>query len=213
LKYFLEEALWAILINKVFLTPFTVFGKYGHDLFHHWLNFFPEGQAGEGFETTWPPPNSFSERWRSLTIGNLAAAVRGQYNCSQALQIQQSHKSNSDDVAKALRQEYHSASPADMGDIPERITELACDIAITCGIERYRIQLAIPQKSTLISADDREKRRMEVRNTYSSMDKAQMTVGVVISPGLEKSGVGDGNAQSFDGSYWSLFPAHVYTFS
>jgi hypothetical protein len=100
-----------------------------------------------------------------------------------------------------------------MGDMPEKITDLACEIAMTCGAERYRIQPVIPQKSTLISKEDLSVRRMEVRNIASSGNKVQVTVGVVISPGLEKGGVGDGNAQSFDGSYRSLFPAHVYTFS
>jgi hypothetical protein len=121
--------------------------------------------------------------------------------------------SNRNDVVEALRQKYRSASTADMNDIPEQIAELACEIAITCGVERYRIQLAIPRERALITNDDRVRRRIEVRNTCSSMDEGQMTVGAVISPRLEKCGIGDGNAQSFDGSYWSLFPAHVYTFS
>jgi hypothetical protein len=54
LKYFLEEALWTILIDKVFSTPFTVFGKYGDALVHYWRNFFPEGMLQDA---VWSPPS------------------------------------------------------------------------------------------------------------------------------------------------------------
>jgi uncharacterized protein (DUF3084 family) len=44
LKYFSEEALWAVLIDKVFSTPFKVFGTHGDNLLHPWLNFFADGK-------------------------------------------------------------------------------------------------------------------------------------------------------------------------
>ncbi|KAF2472649.1 uncharacterized protein BDR25DRAFT_341566 [Lindgomyces ingoldianus] len=210
LKYFSEEALWAVLIDKVFSTPFKVFGTHGDNMLHPWLNFFADGQFERGSVTTWPPPNSFSERWRSLTVGNLAVAVRGQRTGEGASEIQLSYRSNRNDVVDALRKLYRHSSTADMVDMPESITDLACEIAMTWGAERYRIQPAIPPRGTWVSKDDLSLRRIEVRNPG---DNVECTVGVVISPGLEKGGVGDGNAQSFDGPLRTLIPPHVYTFS
>jgi hypothetical protein len=242
LKHFSEEALWAILIEKVFSTPFRVFGKYGENLAHTWLNFFPEGkfqelfgrpestspsqhprvniqltiysgQAVEGSAAIWPAPNSFSERWRSLTVGNLAAAVRGQRSGRDAQEIQSSYNSNRNDLIESLRRTHEIDDTLEIGNLPEKITDLACEIAMTCGTERYRIQLAIPQKSTLITKEDIRDRYMHVRNLKSYENAVHVSVGMVISPGLEKMGVGDGNAQYFDGSFRILFPAHVWSFS
>jgi hypothetical protein len=43
LKVFLERSIWDILEDKVFSTPFSVFGKYGEELAKYWHNFFGEG--------------------------------------------------------------------------------------------------------------------------------------------------------------------------
>ena len=45
LVHFLEQSLWTIIIDKAFLTPFSVFGKHAEGLVSYWLNFFPEGPS------------------------------------------------------------------------------------------------------------------------------------------------------------------------
>jgi hypothetical protein len=137
--------------------------------------------------------------------------LRGQQRCLDASQIISSYEYNRKSVAEAIRQEFSSASSEDMGNVPEEIAKLACDIAVTCGIERCRLHLTAPRNGVSVSKEDQVRGKIQVRNAQSNINNVNTTVNLVISPGLEKSGLGDDAVQAFDGASMNLFPAHVLT--
>ncbi|PSN60998.1 hypothetical protein BS50DRAFT_593343 [Corynespora cassiicola Philippines] len=65
-KIKLEAALWSVLIETVFKTPFTSFSYLGEDLFTTWSSMFDNHHSH-----LWPSPTKASEVWRYTTMEHL----------------------------------------------------------------------------------------------------------------------------------------------
>ncbi|KAF1993961.1 hypothetical protein P154DRAFT_625035 [Amniculicola lignicola CBS 123094] len=211
-KLALECALWKVLCDRLFSTPFRVFGDYGDGLFTTWCEMFLTGGGGQATGQRWPAPTTLSERWRHNTIRSLSEASQPGHSTSRgSLTIRSSYEKNLEAIQNEMAagiQKGSSDGSAHEFSI-KRIVDLAAKLALDCFLQQCRIQLldfAVGHKFNQTT-----KSEMLDRNAWNSSGITEGVVSLFIAPGLQR--IGDGRGGSMDLPPFTLSVADVFLVS
>ncbi|KAH8706946.1 hypothetical protein GQ44DRAFT_818163 [Phaeosphaeriaceae sp. PMI808] len=167
-KLVLEHVLWKILFERLFSTPFRVFGEHGDGLFKIWCQIFQNGEMSQ--------PQSELNR-RNTTV-------------------RASYEKNLDTTQKDMEAVIQRVSPdptAHQNTLKE-IVGLAAKLALACSVQHCRIQ---PSNLPVgFKANQKMKNEIRDRNTRNSAGTTNGIVRLFISPGLQR--IGDGKGGSMD---------------
>jgi hypothetical protein len=216
-KFVLESAIWATLVNGIFSTPFKVFGPYGERFTAAWIQFNSISKHGwiRSYQTeeilnqidiAWPQPETFSEKWRSLAVGELRSTLSRQ-GCIQpfAGDAKRSYEDNVAMVSVGLAESLSRVCSQEKTKEIRDIVDKACCLAMDMGMQRSRLQLFAPRLSDKVSRHC-TKTYTEV-NCDNEPETTSGTVRLVVRPGLRK--MGDGRGDRLDQTT-DLCPAGLY---
>ncbi|KAG0645703.1 hypothetical protein D0Z07_8513 [Hyphodiscus hymeniophilus] len=151
-KQVLQDAIWGILQQYIFASPFRPFGEEGRKLENAWRDMDPEIKAKEdiGGVYTWPKPTAETERWRYINITEGRAAFTqatvSEWDPRAKLRI------GLESVIDSLKKELASSleeivgSRRDDGHYLRTLEELprkAVNMWLTFGIQRCRVRVIV----------------------------------------------------------------------
>jgi len=198
-KYALESKLWSILAEGIFATPFKVLGDYGNCFFTSWCLVHPDSRRPSDPVFNWPPLSTATEKWRATTFEMLARLLS-----ANNPMIKESRDQNANNVFQTLCMTLSLVSSQNQQSELWRIVRSAVDLAVDMGEQRCRLQLFSPGINEAVLANSET---YENVNLGSSTGSTKGTVKLVVSPGLKKTG--DGEGKSFDKTL-DLCPASLY---
>ncbi len=185
-KILLQGALWAIIVDSAFRTPFQVFGAYGDPFYQTWMLLF-----GHNPKLDWPEPDFLVEKWRYTTTDRMRRCLSSsgtQHGPNQ--QIQKSSKDNISWLVSQLRGLFSSTTGGGNDrDLIARLKDLldqALMFALLISLERCRVRVFLP--STLGPRSQRETK--DVKDVFPGNEN-EMPCGnaqFVVAPGLSKEG-------------------------
>ncbi|OCK82313.1 hypothetical protein K432DRAFT_349279 [Lepidopterella palustris CBS 459.81] len=206
-KFLLEAAIWSVLMDTVFSTPFYVFGKYADFFTGQWMD------SSESRDFSWPSPSPLAEKWRYITSEQLRRKIGGKSlvdgpggeggNCETDEVVVSSHEDTKGAVVAILTEILTSVAPSTKSAKIEKIVKKACDLALKLGIQRCRIQLVAPMLKQQYIA----KKTAGIAVISGCEDVKVGRVEFVANPGLRKWG--DGHGDHLDESL-DLVPALVF---
>lgn len=201
----LHGALWAVVEESLFRTPFQVFGAYGDAIHETWISLFGHGDTnGNGASSTgidWPERDTLAEKWRYTTVDCLRRSLNSDPSGSashaeatnlQDQQIQESFHANMATVTSRLTSlllDYDSSSSSVLAASISGLLNQAATFALLIALERCRVQVFVPAiggpSNTLTRRDT-----PDFKDVYPG-NEAEMPCGVaefVVAPGLSKAG-------------------------
>ncbi|OCL15189.1 hypothetical protein AOQ84DRAFT_225441 [Glonium stellatum] len=216
-KYLLEAAIWSILMDTIFSTPFYVFGKFANLYTAEWGQLFLRKaaiiQSEDDNEFSWPPPSPLCEKWRYVTAEQLQNRMTGEGSADHEGEksgnqktddwVEASHQEARLDIERALMDALLPVAPSIKVTKIEKITRKACELAVQLGLQRCRLQIVAPELEQEYIA----KKTTNVMGISGCENIKTGHVAFIVNPGLRKWGDGHGGHldQSFD-----LVPALVY---
>ncbi|OCK81695.1 hypothetical protein K432DRAFT_403556 [Lepidopterella palustris CBS 459.81] len=206
-RFVLESFIWATIVDRLFSTPFKVFGDQSSVFADTWSHMFQNNQTQSGGGFTWPEPDILSEKWRYTTFETLRRDL-DQTNTNRhaaSKQIMRSYQDNSSTVKNVLSAGVAKVTSEDKDADISSIVDEACSLALDFGIERCRLQLTAPQPNELVSMFNPG--AYEDHNDRNDPSLTEGIVELVISPGLRK--MGDGRGGRLD-QVIDLCPAAIY---
>jgi hypothetical protein len=205
-KLYIEAWIWSVLVEEIFGSPLSIFGKLGCDLGQHWTKMFGDGHVGG-----WPYPSGSSETWRHVTTERLLE-LSGRDTFTKGLaELEKmmikgdlgvaSHVYNQrKNVVHVLGDQLSALSAtADLMQIPKIVNKASC-LALDMLISRSRVQITYSQVGIRFN-----EKYMSVHDADDeNPDKG--IVALVVRPGLTKWG--DAHGRNFDESL-SIVPCEV----
>ncbi|CZR52812.1 uncharacterized protein PAC_02689 [Phialocephala subalpina] len=173
-RFLVQNDMWAILYEKIFCTPFRVFGNEGRAMEEEWLAIFGQGAPC-------PPASLQSEQWRYEKITTCVEAINQPVMDSEPnYSIKQGYESTLEEVSEELIQELKNISSVSNNHKQRvyRMVEKAAKLWLDVGQQRCRMFLVMSESGEMVKP---------VRSRPSSL-KRDGTVDLVILPELRRLG-------------------------
>lgn len=211
-KYLLEAAIWSILMDTIFSTPFYVFGKYADLFTTEWKELFIRAGLMQS-EPSWPPPSPLCEKWRYVTIEQLQSKVVGERPTSHEREesdnqeidevVDSSHQNAKIHIEQALIDALAPVAPGIKTAKIQKIVRKACELAVQLGLQRCRLQIIAPKLDQEYIAN----KTADMMGISGCENIKTGRVAFIANPGLRKWG--DGHGGHLDQSL-NLVPALVF---
>jgi hypothetical protein len=182
-KLFIEAWIWSALVGWVFLDPFKIFGKEGHEYDLMFKKMF-----GEQLPLGWPIPTPQSETWRYTTTGQLTECIRPEvFTCWEVKQEYNGLEKDFiegrlfllDGIASALKYFLPRVDPAPI----RRIIDQAYALASQMYLQRFRLMITYPGIGDAYDSD-----RMVSVPGVDGEELDEGVVAFVFNPSLSKYG-------------------------
>jgi hypothetical protein len=191
-KLLVEAWVWSALVQRVFRTPFVIFGTQCETLAVNWQSIYL-GDHCHG----WPVPTSLCEMWRCTTIEGMLGLV------DRDVIIHGKQK----DIPGELDSSIIAARDSVLNTIGHRLTKLstttvnrsqvqnivdkAFALALQMSLQRVRFQITHPEVS-----DKFDTNRMKYMPDLDGEDVDDGIVAFIVNPGLTKWG--DAHGKNLD---------------
>lgn len=215
-KCLLEAAIWSILMDTIFSTPFYVFGEYADLFTTEWKKLFMRAglmQSKDYVEPSWPSPSPLCEKWRYVTIEQLQSKVVGEQPTSHEWEesdnqeidvvVDSSHQNAKIHIEQALIDALIPVAPGIKPAKIQKIVRKACELAVQLGLQRCRLQIIAPKLDQEYIA----RKTTDMMGISGCENIKTGRVAFIVNPGLRKWG--DGHGGHLDQSL-NLVPALVF---
>ncbi|KAF2493541.1 hypothetical protein BU16DRAFT_82816 [Lophium mytilinum] len=208
MRCLLEAAIWSLLIDTVFSTPFYIIGgNHASVCMQQWMELFAPREtleaASESGTFHWPAPSPLCEKWRYVTIEQLKSKALGSEGISIDPIIQTSHQDAKLGIEKLLTDHLSRIAPALKSLKIQKIIKKAWELAVEMGAQRCRLQLVSPGLGEEYVSGESS----NLMGISGCENVIKGRVAFIVNPGLRKWGDGHGaNLQH----YFDLKPALVY---
>ncbi|KAF2812275.1 uncharacterized protein BDZ99DRAFT_263868 [Mytilinidion resinicola] len=208
MRCLLEAAIWSLLMDTVFSTPFYIFGgNHASVCMQQWMELFAQRDtleaASESGTFHWPAPSPLCEKWRYVTIEQLKIKAIGSDDIPIDPIIQTSHQDAKSGIEKLLTDHLSPIAPALKPLKIQKIIKKAWDLAVEMGTQRCRLQLVSPELGEEYLSG--ESSNLMGISGCENLRKGR--VAFIANPGLRKWG--DGHGANLE-NYFDLKPALVY---
>ncbi|KUJ18837.1 uncharacterized protein LY89DRAFT_732380 [Mollisia scopiformis] len=162
-QYILQNALWITLYQRIFRTPFRVFGPEGKSMEVTWVGVFGKDRtadAGSGMALC-PPLTKDSEKWRYENMKVCADATK-RPEVDWDFNLKRDYETYLEETSRELCQELEKVamiSNSQRGKVTRLVNE-AAKLWVEVGLQRCRIFLLMsnrnvePEKVSRTSFDD-----------------------------------------------------------
>ncbi|KAJ4295216.1 hypothetical protein N0V90_007227 [Kalmusia sp. IMI 367209] len=202
-KAIVEAFIWSMLINDVFSTPSSIWGRKYAAYFVGWTQIFGDGHANRS-----PIPTELAERWRYTTVERLVEmsgnevitdGLVGDNEIDMQESILQARKDTIDHILATLQ----TLSPGvPLMQIPD-IIDKAFSLALQMALRRCRVQIVIPKIGEQYVLGETS----HLRSVLDNEDIEEGNVAFIVKPGLAKWG--DAHGKKLD-QRCEIVPAEVF---
>ncbi|KAJ4361746.1 hypothetical protein N0V83_010686 [Neocucurbitaria cava] len=181
-KLFIEAWTWSNLLQRVFRSPFTIFGTESKTISNLWSSMF-ESQHCHG----WPRPSFSCEIWRRTTTEQLVAVVdeniitHGKAN-GHYLYLEQCVVDARADTMRAIETKLALIAPTIGSSYVCQIVDKAFTLAMHMSLQRSRLQVTFPKIGDSFSNTEMKPLRI------ADEDPGNGIVVSIVNPGLTKWG-------------------------
>ncbi|KAL7775115.1 hypothetical protein CFE70_006033 [Pyrenophora teres f. teres 0-1] len=195
MKVLVEACIWSMLVEKVFRTPFVIFGGSCEVLSANWSNIYLSDHCNG-----WPRPTTLSETWRYTTVESMLelvdqdVIVHGKKK-DKAGMLERDVINLRNETLHLIGRRLNSVSSANIMQAPvQNIINKALAFALQISLQRVRLQVTYPEIGDIFDAD-----MMKSTSEADCEDVEHGTIAFVVNPGLTKWG--DTHGKNLDQRY------------
>ena len=202
-KALAEAWIWSVLLEKVFRSPFVIFGTQCNILIANWTSIYRTSHFNG-----WPEPTELCEAWRCTTVESMLERVsrdviaRGEEkeNLNQLeVGVRELRKETLNFIGSRLSN--ISSTPAEASQVQD-IVDKAFQFALQMSLQRVRLQITYPKVGEKFNEDT-----MSCVSDPDDKDAGNEAVAFIVNPGLTKWG--DTHGKNFDQRY-DIVPSLVH---